>query len=1104
MFTCVSFQELPPASYLRFLLLEEEFMRKVCLSLSLLFALCCFLFAATSAKAQLYPGRVTGSVEDSSGGVVIGAEVKLSAPDIGLERSATTDASGVFNFPQLPLGTFKLTVTKQGFQTYARTNIVTSLDKVNEIEVVLVPGSVSSQVEVTSTAPLLQMQTNIIGGDFSSQEVAQLPLGNSDYTRYAFFLPGTSTNTDYTFTQIAINGSPSRSVTFNIDGSQNMDAYRQLPGVNQGGNSYTGATRLPPDAVGEISVVTGGAADTEPGAGAINVVLKSGTNALHGSVYEMHRDRALEAHNFFERLSGAPKAQFIWNEYGASLGGPILRDKTFFFVAYDGSRSELGSATTANAPSSAQVSAAETILASQGQSPNQLGLNILKLYQPHNGPFLVTGVGSQSPDDLAVKIDHRIGQKDLLTGRYLFGNGRDAFPQGTDSPGGGSQLPQYYGVTPIRPQNGAISEVHNWSSNLVNTARLAYNHVRLGFFPADSNFKPSSIGLDTGAVDGGLPEIDIGAALFENLGTNTSFPRQRTSETFQLNDDAVLNRGKHNFQFGGNWELNKVFGFNDTNFRGLLTFDGTQLGNSQTSDKSVAALVDLLAGLPNPASTSINRGSSRFDIHQNVVGFYGADTFQLTKKLTLIGGLRWDFFGVPAEDRGRFTNFLPTQGLASVGQIYRNSAANFGPRLAIAYSPFEINGLRTVIRAGYGIFYINSSLDMFVGQSFNFTNKNPGLATNPLNGEGIFSAPLISSPIQPNAPIFAASGTPRPPFNLIAVDPHLKPRNLQSWNLNVEQEITQGLELQIAYVGSKGTHIYNELDVNQPPAGAGFASGCAPPLPNAACEQAARPFAATFPQFGQIGMITSDGNSSYNSLQALLRTKNYHGLTMQFGYTWAHAIDEASETMDFFGSSGFIPRDSTNLKSNRSNSEFDVPQAVSFTYVYQLPGTKYSGAVGQALNNWQLSGVITYHNSMFLPVLTFDDISGTGELHDVPNCTGPVVTNYKNVLTGKSVVVSGLSEPAAGTFGNCPRNMLPGPHLSQWDFSVGKYFPVGERLKLQFRADAFNLVNHTNFGNPFLVFGAETVSGTADNVNNDSHFGAGAQRQFQLNLKMTW
>jgi Carboxypeptidase regulatory-like domain/TonB dependent receptor len=1096
----------------------EERMTRLRLGLFSSLAMTIFLLASSAAHAQLYPGRVTGTVQDSSGAVVVGADVKLTSPDTGLERSSTTDASGVFNFPQLPLGTYRLTVVKQGFKTFVQLDIVTSLDKVNEIPVTLVTGAVNTQVEVTSEAPLLQTQTDIIGGDFSSQEVEQLPLGNSDYTRYAFFLPGTSTNTDYTFTQIAINGSPSRSVIFNIDGSQNMDAYRELPGVNQGGNSYTGATRLPPDAVEEISVVTGGAADTEPGAGAINVVLKSGTNDFHGTVYESHRDASLEAHNFFENLSGSPKAHFIWNEYGGSIGGPIVKDKTFFFVAYDGSRSVSGSATAPFFPSTTEITNAESYVTNTlGLPLNPVGQAILAIYAPYTAkcgsanPCQIAngGVGSQRPDDLAVKVDQHLGEKDLLTARYLFGNGRDAFPQGSDSPAGGSQLQQFFGVTPIRPQNGAVSEVHNFSPSLLNTTRVSYNHIRLGFFPADSTFNPNTIGLDTGAApqDFGLPEVDLGTGEFENLGVDTSYPRQRTSETFQLNNDLVFIHGKHSFQFGANWESNKVYGFNDNNFRGILTFDGSQVAPGSGFDQRTNDLIDLLAGFPDPSGTDINRGSSRFDLHQNVIGFYGTDTFQVTKKLTLIAGLRWDWFGVPVEDRGRFTNFLPSEGLVPVNQIYHNSNRNFSPRLSVAYSPLEIHGLHTVIRAGYGIFYINSSLDMFVGQTFNFQNSNPGLATNPLNGEGIYSEPYYAvlpngnaaAPIEPNVPVYLTSLVPVPPENLIAVDPNLDPRYLQSWNLNLEQEITHGLEFQIGYVGSKGTHIYNDLDKNQPPAGAGFAPGCVNP-PNAVCEQEARPFFSEFPQFGQILTISSGGNSAYNALQAILRTKNYHGLTMQFGYTWAHDIDEASETMDFFGSSGFVPRDSTNLKSNRSDSEFDVPQAVSFTYVYQIPSTHYTGAAGQVLNNWQLSGVVTYHDSMYLPDLTFDDISGTGEGHDVPNCVGPVVTQYKNFSI--PAVVSGLAEPAPGTFGDCPRNMIPGPHLSEWDFSLGKFFPITERFKLQFRADGFNILNHTNFGNPFLAFHDEFVTGTADNVNNDSHFGAGAQRQFQLNLKL--
>jgi len=557
------------------------FMFRMRLSLSMLLALGLIFVFAGSSHAQIFPGRITGTVLDSSGGAVEGAEVALSAGEIGLERSVKTDSNGAFRFQELPLATFKLTVTKSGFKTSVLTDIITSLNRVNEINVTLSPGTVNVQIEVSSEAPLLETQTDTVGGNITAQEVTELPVGNGDYTRFAFLLPGTSTNTAYTFTQVAINGAPSRSVSFNIDGSLNMDAYRQLPAMNQGGNSYTAATRVPPESIQEMSVVTAGAADTEAGAGAINLVLKSGTNAFHGSVYEQHRDASLTAHNFFENLAGAPKAHFIWNEYGGSLGGPIRKNKTFFYVAYDGSRSRLGSSAVAFAPTTADIQQAETDLAGVGQTPNALGLAILKLYQPHSGQFVVSGVGSQTPDNFSVKIDHRLGGSDQLAARYLFGNGKDSFPQGSDSPGGGSQLPQYYGVTPIRPQNFAISESHTFSPSLINVFRLSYNHVHLGFFPADSSFNPNSIGLDTGvsAVDFGLPEIDIGAGVFENLGTNPSYPRARTSETFQWNDDAALNRGKHSFQFGANWERNKVFGFNDNNFRGKFSFDGTYATN---------------------------------------------------------------------------------------------------------------------------------------------------------------------------------------------------------------------------------------------------------------------------------------------------------------------------------------------------------------------------------------------------------------------------------------------------------------------------------------------------------------------------------------------
>ena len=1088
-------------------------MFRVRFSLSVLLALCLILLFAGSSHAQIYPGRITGIVLDSSGGAIEGAQVALSSAEIGLERSVTTDSTGVFHFSELPLGTFRIAVTKEGFKTFVQTNIVTSLTQVNTFNVTLTPGTIETQVEVSSAAPILETQTDTVGGDISSEDITQLPMGNSDYTRFGYLLPGTSTNTAYTFTQIAINGSPSRSVSFNIDGSINMDAYRGLPAVGQGGNSFTAATRLPPDAISEMNVISAGAADSEAGAGSMNVVLKSGSNDFHGSVYEQHRDASLTAHNFFENLAGIPKAHFIWNEWGGSFGGPIRKDKTFFFVGYDGGKSVLGSSTLAFAPNAADIATATTTLAGVGiTTPNALGTTILNLYQPHSGQFVVSGVGSQSPEGFSVKIDQKLGNSDQLTGRYLFGNGKDIFPQGSDSPTGGSQLGAYYGTTPIRPQNIAVSEVHTFSTQMTNVFRVAYNRVRLNFVSADSTFNPSSIGLDTGAAptDYGLPEIDLGAGIYENLGINTGWPKGRTSETFQWNDDLAYNHGKHSFQFGANWQLNKIWGYNDSNFRGLLTFDGSQEGNAliQSTDPAgyvkdgrVETLIDLLAGLPDPSDTDINRGGTRFDIHQNVVGLYATDTYQLTRKLTVIAGLRWDLYGVPQEDKDRFSNFSPAQGLFQVnGNVYNSKFTNFAPRVALAYSPFTFHGLHTVVRAGYGIYYVDSSLDVLVGEVFNLTNSNPGLATNPINGRGVFPNGLANpgTPIEPNVPIFTSALTPTSIVNLIGVNPNLKPPYVQSWNLNLEQELAPAVVLQVGYVASKGTHLYSLPDINQPLANAANYNNPAA----SANEQAARPFFSQYPQYGQIGQISSIDNSTYNSLQVMLKTKNFHGFTSQLAYTWSHDIDEASETMDFFGTSGFVPRDSYDPRLNHGSSEFDVPQSLAYTYIYQFKDFTKSRGLGLLVNAWQVSGVVTWHDSMPLPVLTYDDISGTGELHDVPDCTGPIVMQYKNFTI--PAVVSGYSEPNPGTYGNCARNSMPGPWLTEWDASFSKWFQITEKMKLQFRADGFNFLNHANFGDPASSLGAETVSGTADAVNNDSHFGGGAQRQFQFNLKLVF
>jgi hypothetical protein len=1045
------------------------------------------VFFADSTGAQVFPGRITGTVTDPAGAVVAGAQVELSAPAIGFQRSTVTNSSGSFSFVELPLATFDIAISKVGFKKWVQKGITTSAGQVNDVTAKLVVGTVESSVEVTAAPPLLQTETNALGGEVSTREINLLPIGNNDFTRFALLLPGATNNNAFATATFTINGSRSASQAYMIDGASNTDPDNRNNSVNQGGNSATGATRLPPDAIEEVRVVASGPADLmETTGGVMDVVLKSGTNNFHGTVYESHRDAALDAHNYFENLGGIKKAPFIWNEFGVTAGGPIVRNRTFIFGAYDGSRMKLGTTLSSRAPTDAQVQQATALLATKGIQPNKEGLAILDLYKPLSGNFVVNNRGSQTPDNFVLKLDQRISDKDSLSARYLLGKGLDQFPEGNPGAGGGSQLEKYFGVTPARAHNFAISDVHLFSPTMVNTVRLGYNRSIQFGNSRDKDFDPNSIGLNTGALpaDFGLPEIDVGtgAGKFVNLGNGRS-PRGRTGLTFQLTNDLSVTRGLHSLKFGVNWFQNVVYGFNDNRFRGILAFNGTQLGSSLTTDGGLAGLIDLLAGLPAPGNSFINRGSTRWDITQNIISLYGMDTFRVNSRFTVTPGLRWIFQGVPDETRGRFANFLPNLGLVTQSQlpgrrIYENVWTNFEPRLGLSYLLSPAAGRRTVVRAGYGIYHDTAGI-----------RPLEALTQNPIGSTGVFSStPSAPIPFGPGVPIFGV-GIPKPPFNVNAIAPHLKPQNMQEWNLNIEQELDPRFVLQVGYVGNKGTHMWQFVDVNQPTPGA--ATG----------NQARRPYNTLYPNLRQILTISSIGDSAYHALQTSLRSKGFHGLTSQISYTWSHSINTGDATSDLGGTTGFQLIDSRSLARNRSDSMFDQRQALIISYVYELPFQNWTGRRGRLTDGWQFSGSMTFRDGLATPVFDTTNPSGTSENRDRPDCSGPIV--YQLTDLTKPYVVSGLVPAAKGTFGNCPRNPIRAPGINDFDLSLTKNTTLREGMTLQFRVDFFNAFNHPNFSQPSPDLSTR-ITATVDDGAFDSHFGVGAPRNIQLNAKIIW
>ncbi|MGH9498029.1 MAG: TonB-dependent receptor domain-containing protein [Terriglobales bacterium] len=1062
------------------------------------------LLAAHGLFAQVFPGRVTGTVRDSGGAVVVGASLKLQNVATGLERTAVTNENGEFVFPELALGTYQITISKTGFQTTVLTGITTSLSQVNTLSPVLRVGTVTSQIEVTAATPLIQTETNSVGGQLSEVQVAALPIGNSDYTRLALTLPGVTQNSNFAFAQYTINGSRSRSNAFFVDGASNTDPSTYLPSLNEGGNSATAATRLPLDAIQEVSVVAGGGADTGQNAGSVmNVIIKSGTNQIHGSAYELHRDAALDAANYFENLAGKPKAPFVWNEFGATVGGPVViphvydgRNRTFFFGGYDGSRMRLGTTLRGLAPTPAQIQQAETLLATKGIAPNQLGLNVLGLYTNLglSGPFVVSNRGQQSPNSMVAKIDHQISGHDSLSGRFLYANGEDEFPGGGPGPGGGSQLNPWFGVTPTHVANFAISEVHIFSPRMINTLRLGYNRFSQYQKGRDADVDPASIGLNTGVgpESFGIPEIDIGGGApdrFANLGLQYG-AGGRVATTFQVADDISLIRGSHSLSFGF------IYFHNYSNYtvvgsRGLFSFDGSQLGNTLTADGGLAGLIDLLAGMPSPGNTFINRvGSDRANIYQNIPSFFASDTYKVTSRLTLIAGLRYDYFGTVGESRNRFSAFDPQLGLVMAnqlpgGQIYEAPKKNFGPRIAFSWAPpiQLIHGRQTVVRAGYGIYYDTIPLNNF----------EEGLPQNPIGPTAGFTiTPSAPIPFDVGVPIFG-TGAPQPPFNITSIDRHIKTPSTQLWNLNVQQELAPKIVLTVGYVGNRSNHQLQLLDINQPTPGINTATNT---------SQSRRPFNTQFPDLRQINTISSNGWADYNSLQVVLKSTDFHGLTTQVAFTWSHNIDTASEVEDFFGTSGYVPQDSRNLAGSVGNSEFDQRRALIITYVYRIPGTKFGNFADQILKDWQLSGTTTMRDGLASPVLTFGGESGVDNFHERPNCIGPIRYQLKD-FTQPYVLPGAFAPPAPGTFGNCPRNPIVAPGLNAWDISIQRTFNLGERVSFDFRTSFFNAFNHPNFAEPSPDL-STTITATADDGSFDSHFGVGGPRNIQFMGRIRW
>lgn len=1081
-----------------------------------------------SLPAQSYRGSIRGKVTDPSGGLIAGAKISAKESSTGLTRSTLTGPDGTYVLAEVPAGMYAVIAEATGLSPVAQNVVVNvGLDTTADFDLTRLERKVE-QVTVTEAAPLVDTSKDVLGEVVERKLVVDLPLNGRDFGKLVALVPGATVEPSGVaaiqsgFGQFAINGSRDRSNNYTLDGTDNNDPFFNNSAFNQVGIGGAPASILPIDAIQEFNLQSQFPAEYGRNTGSVvNIITKSGTNRLHGTLFEFLRNDLFDARNFFNRSvddSGnrIPKSEFRNNQFGASLGGPIIKGRTFFFGAYEGQRERVASDFTFLVPTQAQVSQAQALVSGNGITPSTALTNILGLFPAATGSIVGpdgtvqgTVVGSvrdsNTVDSFIAKVDHQFNAFESLTGRYAFARSTQQFPLGGLGFGAGSRLPQFPQHSPTRVQLVSASLLSTLSPSKINEVRFGYSRYRTSFSSIDNvdYSVPGVLNLGTGKL--GLPEIDFDG-IFDNLGTSAfSVPRGRTSQTFQLLDNFTWVRGRHTIKFGGEFRRAIIDSFNDNLERGLYPFDPASNlascpGAAGCSDSGTLALAAYYLGDTFP---SVNAGNTSRTTYNNGLAFFVQDDFRARPNFTLNLGLRWEYFGPISEANNLLSNLGRDGNLAPVGSdgvdgAYRRDLNNFGPRVGFAWSLHQ----KSVFRGGYGIYFDYVPQDLLIA---NFTNS-AGLVTNPIGPQAVIS---LSNSYDQNAWNGTSGGapvvtvpTPFPTTPPDLADIFVTPRDLptpymQNWNLNFEQEIIDGLAFQVGYVGSKGSKLVRLRDANQPDI-LGVRNN--------------------FPQYGFVDEFGSLSSSTYHALQATFRTRAWHGISGFTGYTWSKSLDDASDGIDFNFSTVAIPQNSNNLGAEHGPSNFDTRHRFTAAFTYDLPRF---GGPSRLTGGWQLNTIITAQSGRPVPIVNSDDTSGANSdvfptpsnFHQRPNVVpgvNPINPNWRSApdkigyLNGNA-----FADPAPGTFGDLGRNAIFGPSFANWDFAVLKNTRLTEKANLQLRAEFFNILNHPNFALPnfFVVPGGSRqglITQTPDQAQTNPGLGGGGPRVIQLAAKITF
>jgi hypothetical protein len=1056
---------------------------------------------------------LNGMVTDPTSAAVVNARVVATNQATGVESVTQTDMAGAYLFPSLPIGIYRIQIAAPGFQSAIVSNLKLEVASAVTQNIQLSVGQTTDRIEITADAALLDTATTSLGQVINDKTVQEIPLNGRHFTDLSLLTPGTMTPPANGFLSAPLRGQGSFGI--NTAGQREDTTNWLVNGINLNDNVQNQITFQPPiDTLAEYKIDNSSfPAEYGRNSGAIvNLATRSGSNEYHGELFEFFRNNDLDARNFFNPAvnsvgTALPQAPFKRNDFGADFGGPIIKNKAFFFLAYEGLRQHQQLTVTSTVPSQNQIAtvaspAVQKLLAlipaanfartGTGVTDNPA---IPATFTGFTGGTLANVALNQGSAD----VDVELNEKDRIHGYFVVQ--KDLREEPTAGGAIGANIPGFGDTRSGLRHLMTFSEDHVFGPSLTNTVRLGYNRIHLTFTPNGllnpANFDITLPAGSPGPV--GLPFFNAGGSL--GFGGPTGEPQGRGDTTVVLNDGLSWLKGRHTFTFGG--EIRRAYNNNIAFNVGSLTF---------------SSLANFLADSANAFTVQLGSGNDK--ILQPSYDAFAQDSFKWKSNLTINIGLRYAWNATPSESAGRFTNFDAATGtLISSPQPFQQNNKNFQPRIGFAWDPFTDG--KTSVRGAYAILTQAPT-----------TNTISGLSGNPL-----FALPISASSATNNItienPSAAVTGTSLGPS---AINPSFDDMYAQDWNLTIQRELTSTMGLEVGYVGMKATHLQLVQNINQPFLNNGF-YGSTRPFLSLPLTSPIVPTQCAAPNpvcpYGNINQVNSGGNSNYNALWATLNQHVSHGLEFVASYTYSKSLDYNSLSTG----ETYIIQNAYNPRRDYGPSEFDARHRFVLSGFYELP---FKG--NRLVSGWQ-AGIVTQLQSgnPVNPTLAIGPgagisltvrpdrlkpASGTGNPAQYFN-NAVLCEPFNGTPSGKAPVIpacattpgaafavpctfnSTATAPGGGTYlivpgschtGDLGRDAIVGPDFLNTDFSVTKNTKITERINLQFRTEMFDIFNHPNFGNPVLT----ATSGSFGQIQSTrfptGDFGSSRQIQFALKL----